>query len=138
MKSHFDEFYELLKTDRKRSAVAKEFTLKMRSDELAKEVEEVKQALEKNDLENLKEELGDALWDLFAVMVIAEEKYGFETNHIVKDAINKLHRRKPWMFKNEDVTKEDEIRIWNEVKQQEKADKSERADKQNEKDRKHN
>ncbi|MBN2051966.1 hypothetical protein JW756_00510 [Candidatus Woesearchaeota archaeon] len=78
MKSHFDEFYKLLKIDRKRSPVAKEFTFEKRFEELTKEIEEIKQALEKNDVNNLEEELGDALWDLLALIVISEDKYGFE------------------------------------------------------------
>jgi NTP pyrophosphatase (non-canonical NTP hydrolase) len=64
MKSKFDEFYELLKIDRKKSHFAKDCTLESRNEKMLGEVLELKEVLQNNDLENLKEELGDVLWDL--------------------------------------------------------------------------
>jgi len=132
MKSYFDEFYELLRIDRKKSYSGREFTLESKSDKLLGEIQEIKLALENNDIENLKEELGDVLWDLFGLIIIAEEKGDFSAEDVVNDSINKLKRRKPWMFQDKQVTREEEFRIWSEVKKKEKSER------ENAKHKKHN
>jgi nucleoside triphosphate diphosphatase len=135
MKSYFDEFYELLKIDRKKSYSGREFTLGSKIDELSGEIDELKLALKNHDMENLKEEMGDTLWDLLALMIIAEEKGDFSAQDIVKSSIDKLKRRKHWMFEGKQVTREEEFRIWSEAKQKEK---SERKNEKTEKNQKHN
>jgi len=123
MNSHFEEFYDLLRIDRKKSSFAGDSTFAVRYEELVKEVEEIRLALEKKDDENLKEELGDVVWDLFCLMIIAEEEYGFAAESIVGDAMAKLKRRKPWLLTDKTVPKEEELRIWNEAKKKEKLEK---------------
>ena len=120
MGNKFDEFFELLKLDRKKSPFAKAQTIESRYKELRKEVEEISYALKKNDFKNLKEELGDSLLDLFCLMVITEEKGLFTSKEIVDESIKKLKRRKPWLFKEGKVTIEEEKKMWYEIKKKEK------------------
>jgi len=131
MKSYFDEFYELLKIDRKKSYSGREFTLESKIDKLSGEIDELKLALKNNDMENLKEELGDTLWDLFGLMIIAEEKGDFNAQDIVNSSINKLKRRKHWMFEDKQVTREEEFRIWSEIKKKEKSERENAKRKKN-------
>jgi len=123
LKETFDELYRLLKLDREKSHWSKNNTLKSRVEELSKEVDEVFAAIEKNDLDNLGEELGDVLWDVLAVMIIGEEKGFFSTQDIIRRAIAKMKRRKPFLLEDKKVSLEDEHKIWFAAKAQEKVDK---------------
>ncbi|MFH0870261.1 MAG: DUF4088 family protein [archaeon] len=119
MSTHFDEFYELLKIDRKKSPFSSSQTLKSRYEKLQAEMEELKIAIDKNDSENLREELGDVLWDLLALTIIAEESGSFKADDLLKDSLAKLKRRKPWLFEDKQLTAEEELELWNRVKKKE-------------------
>lgn len=115
----FQKLYKLLILDRKHSQWSRENTIIGRAKELQGEVEEMIKGFEKNDLDNFKEEVGDVLWDLMALMVIAEEKEILDTKNIIEEIITKLNRRKPWLSGGKKVTKEEELRIWKEIKSSE-------------------
>lgn len=123
MKDSFQEFYEMLQLDRKNSAWSREGTLEFRTKEFAGEARELAEAVEKLDDENLKEELGDALWDLMFLFIMAEEKGLFTAKAVIEGAMQKLRRRKPWIFTGEKVSKEEEVRRWIEAKKEEKRQK---------------
>ena len=116
MRTEFAELYGILRKDREISPWSGKLTLQERLTELKKEVEEVFEAVEKNDINNLHEELGDVMWDLLAAMVIAEEKYNFDIKKTLQDTINKMKQRKPWIFNNEVITVEEEIQRFAEIK----------------------
>ena len=120
MKNQFEKLYHDLKLARKKCPWANQQTLFAHVEELQEELDEVKQAIEKNDDKNLKEELGDVFMDAFFLMVIAEEK-GIDIKETIKNVNDKLVRRKPWVFGDMKVSsKEEAIRIWNEIKKKEK------------------
>ena len=119
MKEKFEEFYEMLKLDRKNSAWSRKNTL-----ELKGEVAELGEAIKNNDVENLKEEIGDSIWDLLFLAVIAEEYGYFSMKEVIQTSIEKLKRRKPWIFTGEDLTVEEERKRWKEAKSKEKITKN--------------
>ena len=121
MKDTLHEFLEMLKLDRQNSAWAKQNTLESRFAELKSEIAEIEQALNKKDMQNLKEELGDALLDLMTLMVIAEDQGHFKAEEAIKEIITKIKRRKPWIFNGEKLTAEQEVERWKEAKKREKA-----------------
>lgn len=123
MKEKFEELYESVKKDRRHSNWSKKNTFKQRLDELVNEVEEVKQALEKDDLANLREELGDVLWDVMFLIYMAEEEELFTGKEVISEIIEKFKRRKPWIFENKDIHPDEEVRLWNEAKKLEKENK---------------
>jgi len=120
MKERIEDFYKMLELDRKNSARSKLSTLKSRYEDLEREVHELKLAIDKNDDENLKEELGDALWDLLFLMIIAEEKGKFTSKEVIEGAMDKLKRRKPWIFEGKEISMEEETERWHEAKRKEK------------------
>ena len=77
-------------------------------------------AVEKNDRENLKEELGDLFWDTLMVMLIAEKEGLFKPNEPLLSLIEKMRRRKPYLFTGQKVTLEEAERMWTEAKAKEK------------------
>lgn len=65
---------------------------------LEKECKEVAEAIENGDYENLKEEIGDVMWDLLFMSKIAEKENRFGVNDVL-DAVNeKMVRRHPHVF----------------------------------------
>ncbi|MBI1969104.1 nucleotide pyrophosphohydrolase [Candidatus Woesearchaeota archaeon] len=102
----------------------KEQSLETIKKEFLSEAEEVAKAIDAKDYENLKEELGDAFWDLLFLTSIAE-KEGLFTMKAVLEAINeKIERRKPWLFgKMEIHSIEEAVQHWQHVKKKEKQGK---------------
>ncbi|MDD5182319.1 MAG: MazG nucleotide pyrophosphohydrolase domain-containing protein [Candidatus Nanoarchaeia archaeon] len=105
----------------------KEQTLDSMKEEPIKEAMEVKEAIEKKDYENLKEELGDLIYDTLNLATIAERKGLLTRKEVLQTIIDKLKRRKPWVFGNETVRDSAEaVRRWHEIKKQEKSLSSEK------------
>jgi NTP pyrophosphatase (non-canonical NTP hydrolase) len=122
MKESFEELYGVARKNRINSPWAKNMTVKSMTEELKEEVEEVLKAVELGDIKNLHEELGDTLWTLLNVIVVAEEKHGFENKKIIDNAVEKIKRRKPWIFVAHNYTIEEELKMWEKAKEEEKND----------------
>ena len=65
---------------------------------LKEESAEVIDAIEKEDYDNLKEELGDLLLQVVFHSQIAKEKKLFSFDEVVEELSNKLVRRHPYVF----------------------------------------
>ena len=97
-----------------------EQTLSSYFKELENEIKELKVAIEKNDIKNIKEELGDIIWDALMLTKIAEQRNNASTEEIIQDVIKKIKRRKPYIFEGKKVLTEEANRIWKESKNKEK------------------
>lgn len=96
-------------------------TIESLKKELREEYEEVIQAIDKKDHENLKEEIGDLIWTLLLVAQIAKEEGRFNVEDVLKYTKDKIVRRHPHVFGDKKAeTPEDAIRICNEAKEKEK------------------
>lgn len=92
---------------------------------LRNESEEVVEAIEKKDLENLCEELGDVLLQVMLHSQIAMENNEFTINDVVSGLCEKMIRRHPHVFANPGNLSVDDLLIqWEEIKKQEKEEKS--------------
>ena len=91
---------------------------------LREETEEVVEAIKKNDPDNLKEELGDLLFQIIFHSEIAKEKKLFNFDDVVDNLSRKLIRRHPYVFeqKRKHSLKEQES-MWKKIKQEEKFKK---------------
>ena len=91
---------------------------------LIEEVYEVASAVEKGDVEDLKEELGDLLFMVFSYISIAEEKELFQLKEVI-DAINhKMIVRHPHVFGDKDLkTSQDVVNHWHKIKDEERKKK---------------
>ncbi len=65
---------------------------------ILEEAKEVLEAFEKEDNENLKEELGDLLLQIVLQSKIAEENKVFSFNEVIDNLCEKLTRRHPYVF----------------------------------------
>lgn len=94
---------------------------------LTDETQEVLQAIDNDDHENLCEELGDVLLQVIMQADIAEENGWFSFDDVVQMLSEKLIRRHPHVFGDLKAdTPEESLAIWKMVKAQEKAAKAER------------
>ena len=89
---------------------------------LFEESEELKQAVRKNDIENMKEELGDVLLQVIFHAQIAKENKWFDIYDVIDGLNKKLIRRHPHVFGKSKAKTPREITIqWNEIKKKEKS-----------------
>lgn len=116
-----DDLLDIARLNRKNSAWSNERTFAEMCTELENELRELEEANDKQDIENINEELGDVLWDLFNLFAIAEEKWGSDSSRIEAKIVEKVKRRKPWIFTDEKPTADEEVRRWKEAKVLEKS-----------------
>ena len=94
---------------------------------LRNECEEVVQAIEQHDEENLCEELGDVLLQVLLHARIAEEEGQFTMADVVNGLAEKMVRRNPHVFGNEEYGSPEQNQArWEEIKRQEKEAKKRR------------
>lgn len=91
---------------------------------LAEETEEVFQAVDHQDMENLCEELGDVLLQVVLNSQIAKEKGAFSIEDVIDGLGRKMVRRHPHVFGDVKVNFiEEGAALWQQIKMQEKAKK---------------
>ena len=95
-------------------------TVEQYAAEIHGEADEVLLAVANQDHENLKEELGDLLFDVVVCALLAERSGHFKAHEVMDQVVAKMQRRKPFVFAGTAVTVEEAKRIWAEAKAREK------------------
>ena len=104
------------------------------------EVYEVIDAIERNDLSHLGEELGDLLFQVIFYSQLGAEQQIFDFDSVVHGIVEKLVRRHPHVFPQGTLQSERDLsdsedsaaeeahikQVWEQIKKQERADKGER------------
>ncbi|KKQ71488.1 MAG: tetrapyrrole methyltransferase domain-containing/MazG-like protein domain-containing protein, dITP/XTP pyrophosphatase [Candidatus Peregrinibacteria bacterium GW2011_GWC2_39_14] len=84
------------------------------------EADEVKQAMNKKDYKNLREELGDLIFTMLMITQIAKERKLFNINQVLRDIDKKIRRRHTWVFgKHKVKTAEEALAMWKKNKMRE-------------------
>ena len=84
---------------------------------IIEEAYEVVDAISRNDIDNLKEEVGDLLLQVLFIANIAEEETMFTFEDVILELSDKLIRRHPHVFGDESAKDENEaLKIWEEQK----------------------
>lgn len=94
---------------------------------LIEEVHELIDAIDSGDVEGMKEELGDVLYQLLFHADIARDNpdEGFDIDDVAAGADEKMRRRHPHVFGDVDVSSVQEIREnWAAIKAQEKSERT--------------
>lgn len=90
--------------------------------EFLEEAYELIEAIENNDLEGMKEELGDVLFHVVFHCSIAENEGKFNINDIIESVINKMVYRHPHVFGKDSITTSKEVlEKWDDLKKIEKS-----------------
>lgn len=96
---------------------------------LIEEAYEAVETIENNDINSLKEELGDVILQVVFHSQIAKEKKEFDINSVLKEIINKLYRRHPHVFKDKSCKDPREVLAdWEEIKKSERKKKPEKTE----------
>ena len=84
------------------------------------EADELLSAVTNGDRQNVKEELGDLLFTVVVCMLLAERSGAFPAHEVMEGVVEKMRRRKPFVFDGTQVTVEEAKRLWAEEKAREK------------------
>lgn len=88
------------------------------------ETHEALDAIERDDMDNLKEELGDLLFHIIFHARIAEENHLFDFNDVAEGIVNKMKRRHPHVFeadRSNQISDEALSLQWQSLKNEEKS-----------------
>jgi tetrapyrrole methylase family protein / MazG family protein len=89
---------------------------------LFEEANEVSDTIIRNDINHLREELGDLLLQIMLHSQIEAENKQFTIDEVLKDLSDKLVRRHPHVFGNEEAsTSKEVLTLWEDVKKKEKS-----------------
>lgn len=88
---------------------------------IIEEAYEASEAIDNDDMNSLKEELGDVLLQVVFHSQIGEEKKEFKISDVLKEIINKLYRRHPHVFGDKSFKDSREVLTsWEEIKKAER------------------
>lgn len=91
---------------------------------LMDEAQEVAEAIDKQDVDNLCEELGDVLLQVVMHSEIARKNGTFTMEDVIDGVSRKMVRRHPHVFGDAKAdTPEESLVLWRQIKAQEKAEK---------------
>lgn len=85
---------------------------------LKNEIEELEKAM--NGDGDVKEELADVFRDALLLLVVAQKDRMAKIEEVLREAVAKVKRRKPFLWQDEEITYDDAVRIWYEEKAKEK------------------
>jgi ATP diphosphatase len=90
------------------------------------EAHEVAEAIERNDMDDLKDELGDLLFQVVFHSRIAEEMDAFRFDDVARAISDKMIRRHPHVFGDANLDSADaQTANWEQIKAEERAEKGE-------------
>jgi len=90
---------------------------------ILEESQEVVEALDKGDMENLEEEIGDLLFCLVMMSQIAHESKKFDMGTVLEKIAQKLISRHTWVFGDDKAeTAEEALALWKKNKLTEHAE----------------
>ncbi|OEG00299.1 nucleoside triphosphate pyrophosphohydrolase [Vulcanibacillus modesticaldus] len=95
---------------------------------LIEETYELVETIDEMDMEHMEEELGDVLLQVMLHSQIAEEEGFFNIYDVIQQLNQKLVRRHPHVFGDENANEAEEaLEHWHQIKQQEKIDKGKQS-----------
>lgn len=97
----FKEVVEMARELSQKCPEAKEHTIQFMKKDLVDEAIEARMAVDKQDWEELKEELGDVLWSWIDFCLVAEKEGKFTTEEVLEFLKHKLAQRNPHVFGKE-------------------------------------
>lgn len=123
----FDEFVDIIRELRSEHGCPwdREQTHESLRECMLEEAYEAVDAINKNDIENLKEELGDVLLQVALHTVIAEETSEFTMDQVTTDISKKMIHRHPHVFSDANAESSSEVlRNWEAIKEKEKKEET--------------
>jgi len=113
----FDEKVEQCKTSMKLCPWSKEQGVAGYAKEIKLEADELIEAIEANNIEEICDELGDIFNDCIHVAVAAN----IPIEKVLRGSVDKINRRKPFLAEGRQVEMDEAKRTWKKVKENEKT-----------------
>ena len=89
---------------------------------IREEAEELVEAIQSGDMNHLREEAGDLLWNLCFLLHLAGEEGAFTPEEVVEGVVEKMRRLHPHVYEGVEVaTAEEALKVFQEAKNREKA-----------------
>jgi tetrapyrrole methylase family protein/MazG family protein len=99
----------------------REQTIASLKEDVLSEADELREAIDKGDYDNIKEELGDLIWGLVLMAQVAKEEGRFDLEDIFEEVNDKLVRRHPHVFGDKKAANGEEAhKMFQEAKANEK------------------
>jgi len=117
----FDKLLEIMAKLRSEEGCPwdKQQTIETMKESLKKEAIEVNLAIKNQDYANLKEELGDLLFNIIFICQITKEEKLFSIEEVLANVREKLIRRHPHVFGDEHIETPEEVsKRWAELKRE--------------------
>ncbi|MCP3932170.1 MAG: nucleoside triphosphate pyrophosphohydrolase [Bacteroidetes bacterium] len=87
---------------------------------LAEEVYELEEAIVKQDVKNIREEIGDVLFQLVFILEIFQERKAFTLSDVIGDVAKKMIRRHPHVYEDaRELTEKELNQQWDSIKARE-------------------
>ncbi|WGS64375.1 MazG nucleotide pyrophosphohydrolase domain-containing protein [Marinitoga aeolica] len=118
--NEFEKLYDIVQRNIDKCPWVKSINLNIMINEASSEITEIEEALNKNDINNIEEEIGDLIYDALLILKIAERDYNISSHKAIKRVVSKISNRKPWLFWNKNISYEEASKIWHERKKAEK------------------
>lgn len=126
MKDAFEKLVHLNHHIGKECAWCREQTVESFCKYLLEEVHEVQEAIQQNDADEFKEELGDLLWNVVFMTRLAEKRGLFTMKEMLEATHQKIARRHPHVFEEKTENIDRIWELYHAVKAQEKKEKADR------------
>jgi uncharacterized protein YabN with tetrapyrrole methylase and pyrophosphatase domain len=121
--ANFDEVMSVARRLRKECPWDAQQTFNSFHKYILEEATEFENAVQAKDMQDIKEELGDVLWNCCVLTTIAESEGLFTMDELLQEIKTKMIRRHPHVYGNSPKTMESIHHKWQEIKAQEKAEK---------------
>ena len=116
-----NKIIEILELLREKCPRDKTYDIKFLLKCLRDEADEIEEAYDNDDKDNLTEEMGDVFFGILYIMKVANEKYGIEYDDVLKRLHKKMIFRHPHVFEDpREISVEEADKIWVERKRLEK------------------
>ncbi len=125
----FEKLVELVERLRSENGCPwdKEQTIASLKEDVLSEAEELREAIDKTDYENIKEEIGDLVWGLVLMTQVAKEEGRFDLEDVFRETNDKIVRRHPHVFGDAKATNgEEALALFRKAKANEKKNKKEK------------
>jgi len=119
MKESFEKLMDVIEKNDKFCVWIQQHNVANYLQKIKDEVEEVSAGIEKGDGANVVEEVSDVLYNILVLVKLAEKEYGVNIKQMMDNIIEKLKRRKPYIFEERSVTMEEATKLWKEAKDKE-------------------
>lgn len=94
------------------------------------ETYELIDAIDRDDMNDIKDELGDLLFHIIFYSEMASEDGCFDFKSVVEQVNNKLQRRHPHVFSDEKAENSEQVKVlWEKIKKEERGDSATQAEK---------